>query len=1058
MNRQAIITRIFRRCVDSPKWVVATALILALSALAAVPHLKQDTRSNAFLAPDNPALIYREKIKQQFGLSDPIIVAVRNHSPQGVFNSASLQLVQDLTDQLSDLPNVDAARVVSLATEKNISYKGQDIDIRGFLNPLPQTQAQADSVGAAVDMFPLYLGSLVSADHTVTLIVVELIDELQQESTYADVMDIVSSAPTAQDTDIHVAGEGALAGYLGSYIESDAVRLNPLAWLIISLSIFLAFRHWHPVFVANIILVASVLITLGAMAASGVPFYMITSALPVILIGISVADAIHVYSHFYQLQARHPQQDRRELIVATMVDMARPITLTSLTTIAGFLGLYLAAYMPPFKFFGLFAALGVFVAWLYSMTLLPAAIALGGAGVRPPAPNLDSDTQHLFSRFIAGLGKLAIHHTKLVLGFFLLVCCLGGYSASRLVVDENPINIFHNSEPIFIADQVINQHMEGSNALDVVIETPEIEGLLEPQVLRKIAALQAFAATLPHVGGSASIVDYMKQMNRALTSGTPADYQLPDSKEQVAQYFLVYSAMSDPTDFEEEIDYNYQTANLRIYINSGNYSDFKPVVEALQGYIDTQFNDDSVHATLSGRVTLNYYWIRDLGRSHFAGTLLALLLVGLVSALLLKSVLGGLYALLPVAMAVLLVYAVMAATGLTIGVGTSMFAAVAIGLGVDFSIHTLDRLRALFQRPGADTEAVFAEFFQTTGLTLFVNFMAIACGFGVLISSQVASLNQFGGILVVAISTSFLASLTVVPALVKVFRPGFVVNAGSTSKLGPGSIAMAPLLIGGFAALLALLPAPATAETVAPLTANEIVAKVNAVPDGEYVTQTLSMDTTDRHGQTRSQETINYRKHFGEDKKTILFFLQPSNVRGTGFLIWNYGSAEQQDDQWLYLPALRKVRRVSAADRGDYFLGTDFTYEDMKLEGKFEPADYNFELAGEEELDGVNALKVVGIPKNDEIARELGYSKTVSWVDSGNWMLLKADFYGLKGKLLKTMTASDIAEIDGIWTRHSLMMENHQTGHSTEFTFSDVDYVSPVDDSLFTQQTLARGR
>ena len=114
--------------------------------------------------------------------------------------------------------------------------------------------------------------------------------------------------------------------------------------------------------------------TLSVMAASLVAFFVITNALPVILIGISVADAIHIYSHYFDLQAEQPLKNRKELVVETMVGMWRPVTLTTLTTMAGFLGLYFAAYMPPFKYFGLFTAFGVFVAGVYSLIFLPAAM------------------------------------------------------------------------------------------------------------------------------------------------------------------------------------------------------------------------------------------------------------------------------------------------------------------------------------------------------------------------------------------------------------------------------------------------------------------------------------------------------------------------------------------------------------------------------------------------------------------------------------------------------------------------------------------------------------
>jgi hypothetical protein len=159
----------------------------------------------------------------------------------------------------------------------------------------------------------------------------------------------------------------------------------------------------------------------------------------------------------------------------------------------------------------------------------------------------------------------------------------------------------------------------------------------------------------------------------------------------------------------------------------------------------------------------------------------------------------------------------------------------------------------------------------------------------------------------------------------------------------------------------------------------------------------------------------------------------------------------------LYLPALRKVRRVSSSDRGDYFLGTDFTFEDMKLDGKFEPRDYEFTLLRDEQLDGVDTVVIEAVPVSASVEKELGYSRTHSWVDRSNWMLRKVEFWDPKGKPLKTLTVGDVRKVDGIWTRHELLMENHRTGHSTRFTFSGVDYATPVKDSMFSRKALERG-
>ncbi len=1057
------VRRFFEVITSFPKLVVLLSLIVLAGSVSQLPKLFKDTRSDAFLAEDNPALVYRNKVKEQFGLADPIVLAVVNTGDSGVFNPQTLALVEILTDEISALSNIDSERVMSLSTENNITGTDDGMAVSPFYDPYPETQNTADAIRESINNFPLYQGSLVADNGHATLIVAEIIDDLLVEDTYQQIVELAEKAEDSHHEQIYVAGEGAIAGFLGAYIDSDAQRLNPLAGLVITIMIWLAFRRFSPTIFGNVIIAASVLMTLSAMASSSVAFFVITNALPVILIGISVADAIHVLSHYFELQVRNPNTDRRQLVVDTMVEIWRPVTLTSLTTMAGFLGLYFAAYMPPFKYFGLFTAFGVGIAWLYSLVFLPAAISI----VKPAASKHfvelhQSGKLDVFARFMVLVGKVSLARPAVTVAVSCVVIFSGLIAATQLKVNEDRIDTFHSDEPIYQADKVINQFFDGTNNIDVVIEADEIEGLFRPENLKRIEAFQEYALTLPHVQGATSIVDYLKQMNRSLNEGRASEYRLPETQELAAQYFLLYTASSEPTDFEEEVDYDYRIANVRLTLNTGAFEDTQGIVEALQYYIDSNLSSDQLSATLSGRVTVNYFWIRDLGESHFVGLGISLLLVWLVSSLLFKSLVAGVYTLIPVGGAILLVYTTMVLWGIDLGVGTSMFASVAIGLGVDFAIHTLDRLRSLYQAHNRDLDAALNALYPSTGRALFFNFLAIACGFGVLISSKVVPLNNFGSIVVIAVTTSFIASVTFLPALIKVIRPSFICGTSSASEaavgVGLARVIFIAMVAGGLGSVVLPNKAEAADITTVSISASEIVSNVNQLDEGQHVVRNMHMKLIDRKGKVRERLTQSFRKYFGDEKRTVLFYRSPTNVKGTAFMTYDYPDHSVDDDQWLYLPALRKVRRISASDRGDYFLGTDFTYEDIKLEGKLDDTDYDYSLLGEERLDDVATYRMQGVTKTKKIARELGYSKTEFWVDANQWVIIKANYWDVKGRLLKTLIADDIRTVDGIITRHKLAVDNHKTGHRSEFTFSDVDYQKEVKDSLFSQRAMKRGK
>jgi len=1063
--------------VNYPKTVLFAGLLLMALLVAGLGQLHKDTRADAFLEADNPALVYKNKVREIFGLSDPLIVAIYDRSAEGIYRKQTLDLIGQLTNQLNALPMINTARTISLASENNITASADGMVVAPFYDL--RSTGNGAAVRQAIEDFPLYHGMLVAEDGAMSMIVLELYDDNQAEAAYDAINKLLQQTQVPADVELHVAGEGAVLGYLGHYIDHDASRLNPLAGLIITIMLMVAFRRLLPALLGNLVIAASVLMTLGFMAYCGVPFFVITNAMPVILIGMAVADSIHIFSHYYEMQARHPDWSLQACIREAVAVMARPVTLTSLTTIAGFLGLYASSYMPPFEYFGLFTAFGVLVAWFYSLFVLPACITLLKPRVSQRWIRLEQNSQQdTFARLMTFVGGSCVRHPRVTLSLFAFLSISGALLATQIQVNENRINTFHSSEAIYQADEVINQHLEGTNTLDIVITSSRNEGIFSPQVLNAMEALQTYAETLPHVNGSSSVVDYLKQMNKSLNEGQSDAYRLPQDADLIAQYFLLYSASSDPADFSEEIDYDYRLANIRLNLDSADFIATKPVVEALQQYIDQHFNnavsDEEVTASLSGRVNVNYHWIKDLGVSHFYSVVISLLCVFLVSALLFRSWAAGLLATLPVICSILTVYAAMALLGIDLGIGTSMFASVAIGLGIDFAIHTLERLKTLVA-DGLKGSGLFTELFRSTGRALLFNYLAIAFGFGVLISSQVVPLTHFGTIVVLSVSMSFIAAMTLLPALIVLLQPTFIfgekkaseASAIAAEKHVAGSTVLTLLFATGLGAAVlygALLYGAVhsqslqaaevvNTETLATLTADDIVQRVNAVDDGQHVSSQLSMLLTDSRGKERRRETMSYRKYFGDDKKTVFFYKSPANVKDTGFLTFDYAAADQEDDQWLYLPALRKVRRISASDRGDYFMGTDFTYEDIKQNGHISIADYQLQRLPDD--DG--KLMVKGTPKTTAIAQELGYGEVTFYIDPQNWIVVKSDYLDIKQVPLKTVQVTDIRMIDGIWTRHQLLAENHISGHRSLFIFSAVDYQQDVADHLFTQNTLRRG-
>jgi len=1040
----------FNIITEYPKIVLLGGALLILFGLWNLPELEKDTTTEAFIPEDDSVLVYRNKVKDTFGLNDPMVIAVVHNGPDGIFTPHTLSLVQWLTEQVKDIDGIDYERVTSISTENDIIGTENGMMVDPFYESPPKTQAEADSVRKAVFDFPLYMGSLVDRKGMATLIVAELLDPKKGTRIYHELVKLTKEAPT-QNEKLHVAGEGAISGYLADYIDRDARRLNPMAALIITLVLVIAYATLRGALIPNLIVLATVSTALGGMAFAGIDFFVITNALTIILIAIAVADGIHILGEYYELAGQHPGWSQRRLVIKTMMQMWRPVTITSVTTSAGFAGIWLSSYMPPMKYFGLFAAIGVMAAWIFALTVVPAVLVL----LKPQQSRMFKaeapQKSDYFTRFMKRFGVAVMNRPVQVLSLTASIALLGIYGASNLEINEDRIESFQPDEPIVQAHNIINDKTDGTTYLDVVVETPEKEGLFNPRKLKKIEALQQYAATLPYVKGSTSAIDLLKQMNKAMHADREHYYRLPDDSQLIAQYFLLYSAGGNPTDFEEYIDYDYRLANIRLRMDSGLYTDQKQLMNTMRTYINTEFNEPGLKATVSGRTALNTHWIGQIGENHFKGVGIALLLVTIVGMLSFRSFWAGIYAAATVALAVLLVYAVMGTFGIWLGVGTSMFAAIAIGVGVDFAVHTIDRLRVYIRQEKMPLKQALLKLYPTTGRALLFNLLAVAFGFGVLATSSVPPLQRFGSLVAVAVLSAFLGGMTLLPALIYVIKPTFLFK-GRERKKGPKVTAK-----GKAAALLLLITVPSflTAQDLPEGIA--IVEKVNARDNGRSVKRNLEMTLIDRRGKIRKRETVGYRKYYGREKRSVLFYENPTNIRGTAFLTYDYPDPDRDDDQWLYLPALRKTRRISAGDRGDYFLGTDFTYEDIKLENRMGKADYHWETLGTDTVDGHKVYLLQGIPVDEETAEELGYGKVLSYIDPEIWISRKGEYWDERMNRLKTIRVKEIRKVNGIWTAHRLEAENHKTGHRTLFEFSNVNYEEQVSDRLFTEQALRRG-
>lgn len=233
------------------------------------------------------------------------------------------------------------------------------------------------------------------------------------------------------------------------------------------------------------------------------------------------------------------------------------------------------------------------------------------------------------------------------------------------------------------------------------------------------------------------------------------------------------------------------------------------------------------------------------------------------------------------------------------------------------------------------------------------------------------------------------------------------------------------------------------------LTGSQVMQKVYERPKGNDTQGELTMVLINKQGEQRTRKLKQYIKDDGKIEKKIMFFISPADVKNTSFMNWSYASGKA-DDQWIYLPALKKTKRISSESKSDYFMGSDFTYDDL---GDRHPSMDNHKILKEETVDGKACFVVESTPKD----KSYMYSKTITWVMKDNYIGLKRDFYDKNGKLLKTLNIEKFEKINGFWTILKTNMNNVQKNHKTTMEFTNVKINVGIADSKFTERTMTTG-
>jgi hypothetical protein len=261
------------------------------------------------------------------------------------------------------------------------------------------------------------------------------------------------------------------------------------------------------------------------------------------------------------------------------------------------------------------------------------------------------------------------------------------------------------------------------------------------------------------------------------------------------------------------------------------------------------------------------------------------------------------------------------------------------------------------------------------------------------------------------------------------------------------------LVAGTFAAIVG---SPASSLADDPV-ARGIMEKVDAREDGDNSTSNLEMTLIDKRGKKRVRELRALRKDKGIDDYSMMFFLSPADVEDTGFLTYDYDEADRDDDQWLYLPALKKTKRIASSNKSGSFMGSDFSYADM-TDRPLERYDYT--LLKEDEINGHPVWVIQSVPNDKEEIDETGYTKSIHFVRQDNYVVIRSKAWLKKGRRNKYMEVKELEQIDGIWVPTLVTMvtkKGDQTQHRTVLRTSDTKFDQPLDFDSFSVRGLEAG-
>ena len=1033
--------------------VITLTLIITIAAVIQAKNLGIIIDPNTMLPQSHPYVTTSSQVEKVFGSKYVVMVGITPKEGD-IYQPEVLEKIQRMTAAFLLTPGVVKENLLSLSSKraKNIAGTAEGLEVKPLMSNVPTTPAQIIELRGAIEKNPVYLNSIVSADAKTTAILVEFKEGLGGFRAIMDKVEAVVEHERDSRVEINVGGMPSFLARIEIYSERIGF-LFPIAILVLSLVLFEAFRTKQGLVLPLLTAGLAVAWGVGVMGASGIPMDVFNSATPILILAVATGHAVQLLKRYYEEYFRlrettdlSPKAANNQAIISSLIRVGPVMIAAGAVASLGFFSLVVFK-ISTVRTFGIFTGIGVLAALILEMTFIPALRSI----LAPPSDierkreqkgRIWDKATNAIASWVTGTSRRRVY-----CGVFLFVI-ISLIGVSRVIVDNSTKSSF-SPELIFETDdKALNDRLGGTNTMYLLIEGASDDAIKNPKTLQAIEKLQRFLENQPYVGKTLSLADFIMRMNQAMHGDNPAYYKIPDSQELISQYLLLYSMSGEPGDFDSYVDYGYRSANLTVFLKTDSSAYIEKLVEKIHTFTALHF-DQNVHIGIGGSVPLGAALNEVMVYGKILNILQITVVVFIISSLIFRSLVAGMLVLLPLLVAVLANFGLMGWSGIPLNISTSLISAMAVGIGADYAIYLIYRLREELIM-GTDEITAVRNVIGTAGQAILFVAISVSAGYGVLLLSFGYNIHKWLAILIAeAMIMSSLSALLLIPALILTFRPDFIFRRTAVKHNPmPMSIVVLALVFG-----LSIQPQngwAAEPDLIQIMEKNFVVSKVSdSVANATF---TLINKT----GQERVRKTFGTTKleENGIDNMRMTRFLSPPDVKGTVSLLIEH--TDKDDDIWIYLPALKKVRRLVSNNKKDSFVGTDFSYADVI---GYKVGEWNYKLLKEELVEGQPCYVIEALPKSDAVKTSNGYSKRIGWLRKDNLMTVKMDFWDEAGQLLKTSTFTDIQLVDktrGKWQAMRLEASNVQTSHRTVIKYDNFKANQQVKDDFFTTRYMEK--